>query len=311
MGSAQKADLHFTPRIVNSDTSRIASIIFGSGDDGVAVFDGTNTLSFASKSGNTYTLTRDVFLSTTTIDAGVTLDTGGYRLFCNDVLTNNGVIHHDGKNAVGATAGGSSTLGSLGIGTAGGNGRANNTGLPGTNQSNGLQDASAAGGAGGAGGANAGGAGGTYTYASAGNGGANYLFTDLTGFLAGQSSGGNQAQLQIVGGGAGGGGGGSDNAGVLGGGGGGGGGVLVLSIFQLINNGAIRSQGGAGAAAAGAGGNGGGGGGGAGGVILSLSRYRSGTGTITAPGGTGGAAFGAGGVAGTAGNSGHVNLHTA
>jgi hypothetical protein len=290
----------------------IGSSIYGGGEDGAAVFDGVNTFSFASLVGSAYTLTRDVFLSTgaSIAAAGISLDTGGFRLFCNGTFTNNGVIMRDGKNASGATAGGSSTLGSLGIGTAGGNGRSANTGLPGTGQSNGLQDASASGGAGGAGGANAGGAGGTYTANVAGNGGGNFLFVDMTSFLPGASSGGNQGLLAIVGGGAGGGGGGSDNGGVSGGGGGGGGGVLQLTIFNLINNGQIHANGGNGAAASGAGGNGGGGGGGAGGIIFSLSRFRSGSGTIVANGGQGGAGFGTG-VQGTNGNNGHINQHVA
>lgn len=291
-----------------SSNALVGSITYGSGQDGAAVFDGVNVFSFASLVANVYTLSRDTFVSSGTLNAGITIKTAGFRLFCNGTFTiaATGVIHNDGNNAVAGAAGAGSSVGTLGIGTAGGNGRANLTGLPGTNQANTLGDASAAGGAGGAGGVNAGGAAGTYVPAAT-NGGGNYLFPMNSGFLASQSAGGNTAQLTIIGGGAGGGGGGSDNAGVTGGGGGGGGGVLLFHAYNLVNNGAIRAAGGNGAAASGAGGNGGGGGGGAGGIILQLSRYRSGSGTITAPGGTGGAAFGAGGVAGADGSAGHIN----
>lgn len=310
----QSAFLQLASQLRNT-ISNVGSSTYGGGEDGVAVFDGVAAFGFATLNGSVYTLSRDVFLATaSSVATGVTLAGGGFRIFCNGVLTNNGTISADGKPAALGVAGGSSTLGSLGIGTAGGAGRANLTGVNGSAQSNGLQDAAAAGqcagGAGGAGGVNGGGNGGTYTAVVAGNGGANYLFSDMTGFLPGNASGGNQAQLQIIGGGAGGGGGGSDNGGVTGGGGGGGGGVLQLTVYSLVNNGIIRANGGAGAAASGAGGNGGGGGGGGGGVILSLSRSRSGSGTIVAQGGQGGAAVGAG-VAGSNGKPGHVNQHWA
>lgn len=285
----------------------INDILYGNGADGDATLDGVATFTYANLVGSTYTLTRDVFLNNLTVNPGVTLQSGGFKIFVGSTCTNNGTIAADGKNAALGVAGGSSALGTLGIGTAGGNGRANLTGLAGSNQipANTLGDASPAGGAGGAGGANAGGAGGTYASSFA-NGGANFLTPYLTGFMFTQNTGGNFAQTNIIGGGAGGGGGGSDNAGVTGGGGGGGGGVLILHAFRLINNNTIRAKGGDGAAASGAGGNGGGGGGGGGGVILQLSRYRSGTGTISAPGGAGGAAVGTG-APGTTGSTGHIN----
>lgn len=302
---------HLTPQpfVGNATFTVTGGIVFGSGQDGAAVFDGVNAFTFASLVGSVYTMTRDVFLGSAEVSPNIELKTGGYRVFCNGTFTVDalGVVSNDGKPASGGTAGGSSALGSTGIGTAGGNGRANNTGLAGTNQSNTLGDASAAGGAGGAGGANAGGAGGTYNAGASTNGGANFLTPMLTGFLFGQTSGGNQAQTLIIGGGAGGGGGGSDNAGVTGGGGGGGAGVLVLHAFSLVNNGTIRANGGAGAAAAGGGGNGGGGGGGAGGIILSIAGLRTGTGTYQTNGGAGGAAVGTG-VAGATGSAGHQNL---
>lgn len=284
---------HLTPRpfVSNQTIPSIGDITFGSGQDGVTDFNGVATFTFATLVGSVYTLTRDVFLSGGTVEAGIELKTAGFRLFCNGTfhVIAGGIVSADGKAAVAGVAGGSSAFGSLGIGTAGGNGRANNTGLAGTNQTNVLGDASPAGGAGGAGGANAGGAGGTYNAGASTNGGSNYITPMLTGFLFGATSGGNQAQSLIIGGGAGGGGGGSDNAGVTGGGGGGGGGVLGFHALTLINDGIVRANGGAGADASGAGGNGGGGGGGGGGIILSLARLRTGTGAYQTNGGAGGA----------------------
>lgn len=288
-------------------TSIIGITIYGGGENGNAVFDGVNAFAFASLLGSLYTLSRDVFLTGGSVAAPVSLDTGGFRVFCNGTFTNNGVIMRDGKDAVGAVAGASSTLGSIGIGMFGGNGRSANTGLNGNTQPNGLQDLSATGGAGGAGGVNNGGLGGLYTFNVAGNGGGNFLLPYMTSFLFGQSAGGNSAQAYIIGGGAGGGGGGSDNAGVSGGGGGGGAGVMQLTIFNFVNNGIVHANGGNGAAAFGAGGSGGGGGGGGGGLINSLSRFRSGSGIVLVNGGNGGAGLGAGGVNGTPGSLGHYD----
>lgn len=285
-----------------------AAICYGSGDDGPANFDGTNTFSFASKVGSVYTLTRDLFLADGAIVApSATVNVAGFKVFGTGTLTNNGIIHCDGRDAVGGTAGAASRVGTLGIGTAGGNGRANNTGLNGGGQSNTLGDALLVGGAGGAGGVNAGGLGGTYVPSNT-NGGAEFLMPVMTGFLFNSASGGNQATISIIGGGAGGGGGGSDNIGVTGGGGGGG--VLILNIFNFVNNGIVRCAGGKGADAAGAGGNGGGGGGGAGGVLFNLSRYRSGAGVLICPGGLPGAGFGTG-AAGLPGSDGHLDAFSA
>ncbi|OQB18149.1 MAG: hypothetical protein BWY14_00995 [Parcubacteria group bacterium ADurb.Bin192] len=71
--------------------------IFGSGIDGTATLDGSATVGWASKSGSVYTLTKDAFLDTLTINVGVTLKTGGYRLFVKNTLTNNGAIHWNGE----------------------------------------------------------------------------------------------------------------------------------------------------------------------------------------------------------------------
>lgn len=305
-------DDRFPP--TQNDT-QIGAIIFGSGQDGDAVLDGTATFAaFAGLVGSTYTLTRDVFLANLTVNAGITLQSGGFKIFVSNTLLNRGTIAADGKNAALGVAGAGSAIGTTGIGAAGGAGHAgvavgsNGSSVQNVNT---LSDASAAGGAGGAGGAQAGGLAGTYPTSNT-NGGANYLVPMLSGMLFTQQTGGISASINIIQGGAGGGGGGSDNAGVTGGGGGGGGGVLVLHAFWFLNNGTIRAAGGNGAAASGAGGNGGGGGGGGGGIILSIARFRETgpAGVVTVPGGAGGAGFGTG-IAGSKGSDGHVNLFAA
>lgn len=289
------------------DPTEAASIVYGSGQDGKVVFDGVTAYPFATLVGSVYTLNRDIWIADgSQCVTGVTVYTAGNKGFCAGEYINDGTLHNNGKNAVGGTAGAASALGTTGIGTAGGNGRANATGLAGSAQGNGLGDGTGAGGAGGSGGANAGGSGGTYTGTFA-NGGANYLSPMLSGYLQSQTSGGNQAQTQIIGGGAGGGGGGSDNAGVTGGGGGGGGGVLPWHCAIFVNNGVVECLGGNAANASGAGGNGGGGGGGGGGCILSLASARAGSGQYLVTGGNPGLGIGTG-SAGTKGSDGHKNL---
>lgn len=288
--------------------------VYGGGEDGDPIFDGVTTYAhFATLVGTTYTLIEDTFLNSGTLNVGCTINTAGYKLFCRGTFVNNGTIHCDGKSAALNVAGGSSLVGTLGIGMAGGAGHVGvGAGTAGTAQTaaNQLQDFSGNGGAGGAGGAQAGGAGGAYTGGSSGNGGCNFLTPALTGFMFNSSAGGNLATVGIIGGGSGGGGGGSDNAGANGGGGGAASGVLIFHCYNLVNNGVIRAAGGAGGNAAGGVGNAGGGGGGMGGVILNLSRYRSGTGTIIAPGGLGGAPVGTG-VAGAPGTVGHIHSFAA
>lgn len=86
--------------------------IFGDGSDGAVII-----------SSNT-TLTRDMYYTDLTINSTFTLDTGGYRIFGNGVLINNGTIRNNGANASGTTGGSGGAGGSLksgGTGGAGGN----------------------------------------------------------------------------------------------------------------------------------------------------------------------------------------------
>ena len=250
------------------------------------VFDGVNTYSYATLAGSTYTLNEDLFTNDgATVEAGITLNTNSFKLYCNGTFTNNGTISNNGANASGATAGTHTYTSEHARHRPRGRQRTygNGTGTSASPQgsTNTVADALISGGAGGAGGVEAGGAGGVYL-AGTTNGGSHSLVSLETGYLFAQQAAGTGASLGIIGGGCGGGGGGSDNAGVNGGGGGGGGGVMVLCLFDFVNNGVVEALGGNGAAASGAGGNGGGGGGGAGGFINILARYRSGNGTVNA-----------------------------
>src|SRR6478735_11493852 len=60
--------------------SYVADIIGGSGEDGAATFNGSNTFSFATLAGSTYTLTRHVMLSTMKITTGITLRSNTFQI---------------------------------------------------------------------------------------------------------------------------------------------------------------------------------------------------------------------------------------
>lgn len=90
---------------------------FGDGSDGSVTLDGTNTFSWASKSGSIYTMTRDVYCINMDIDSGVTLNPAGYRIFGLGTLTIDGTIERDGNDG-GAGTDGTYLVGGTG-GTAG------------------------------------------------------------------------------------------------------------------------------------------------------------------------------------------------
>jgi hypothetical protein len=270
--------------------------IFGSGSDGAVTFDGTTTILGLVPSSSVYTLTRDIQCTAITINNGVTVKTGNFRIFCQGTVTNSGTISAAGNNASGSTAGavmGSGTVVGGRAGGAGGTG-ASGAGAAGSNASYG-----AAGGAGGAGTSGAAGNGGTVTVSGT-LAVTNVLITPIPA-LAGVAA-YNGSTLQL-GAGAGGGGGGSDASSNAGGGGGGGGGVVVIMAYAVINNGTITVAGGNGGNAAG--GNAGGGGGGSAGLILAYTLAAWTAGTLTTSGGTKGnkAGTGSDGNAGGAGGS--------
>lgn len=67
-------------------------------------FDGTTTVLGMVPSGNTYVAVRDLFLTTGTVNSGVSLNMSGFRLHCQTSLTNNGRIHDNGGNGVTAVS---------------------------------------------------------------------------------------------------------------------------------------------------------------------------------------------------------------
>ena len=271
--------------------------LFGDGSDGSATLDGTATVSWASKASSTYTMTRDCYMTSLTVNNGVTLvNPGGkFMIFCTaaGTVTNNGTITAAGGNASGATAG-----------TASGSGTLNGNGAGGAGQTgNGSAGASVAQGALiGVGASGAGGAGGTGTAgASAGvnsNNANNWLHRPavIAAGLAGVSA--NPKVLCGAPGGGGGGGDGSNAAWRRGAGGG----FLAILAGAVVNNGTITVAGGNGAN--GVAGNAGGGGGGGGGCIWAGTLTAWTAGTVSVAGGTQGSGVGTGsnGNAGTSGN---------
>jgi len=141
--------------------------IYGDGSDGTVTVN-SNT-----------TMTEDWYCSSLTVDSGFTLNTGGYRLFVKNTLTNNGTISRDGNaggdgavgtphmytGGVGGTAGAALGAGFYAagvVGVAGGNGgdggyigagSGSSGGTVGTASTNSLGTNGSAGNTGGAGGA--------------------------------------------------------------------------------------------------------------------------------------------------------------
>lgn len=288
--------------------STLAFGTFGDGSDGVCAFDGSTVVLGITPSANVYTLARDIFASSITVSAGVTVKAAGFRVFCTGTTTiaATGSINCDGNAGATPTAGAiTNANGALGAGTAGGAGGAgNNAGTAGTNHAAGFPGATGVGGAGGGDGTHGAAAAGTWAALAAVKGGARFLPALLTGQIFGTQTSGTASLVSAYMGGTGGGGGGGNNADANGGGGGGGGGVLVVATQALVLNGSITCTGGAGGTGTSAANNAGGGGGGGGGVCIVVYSVRTGSGTITAAGGAGGAKAGAGGVAGSAGTAG-------
>ncbi len=249
---------------------------YGDGSDGSQTFDGSSVILGITPSGNIYTLARDIFLGSSTVNNGVTIITNSYRIFCSGTLTNNGTIQWNGNDGA-ATTGGAAVNNSTGSinsstgannspGTAGGTGTVTTGGNGQDSAQNTYGGQGATGGTGSAGG-NAGGTGGAKTSPQAGASRIRALPWAITGVAQFPST----ATSQITAG-TGGGSGGGDGA-VVGGGGGGGGGIIIISSLNFAGNGNIQALGGNGGNAGGT--NAGGGGGGGGGFISIVSRSVS------------------------------------
>lgn len=313
---------------------------FGDGSDGAINLDGTNTYAGLgiSKSGNTYTLSRDIYATTLIVAAPCTLDCAGYRVFALTSITNAGLIHNkggDGANAVSSVVvGGWGGTGNAAGGTAGKTGSM--TGGAAGGQGGGVTTLDQNGGAGAAGGnlsaryliAASGAAGGAGQTSGARSGGAagaagtsstaavNQPRNLTSAFSLVDWNGTAIAAIGTAPASGGGGCSGVPNTGLSstiggGGGGGGSGGIVFLASPTISNSGTISAAGGNGGNAANHIWNGGtingsaGGGAGNGGCIIMIYTSLANTGTITANAGvagTGGINTGSGG--GTLGASG-------
>ncbi len=320
------------------------TVDFGDGSDGAAVLDGTNTFSWASKSGSTYTLLRQVYLTNLTINSGIILIAAAYAIFGTGTLTNAGTIHaNGGAGAAGAAGvggvqgtplavpGGALELQELALALTdpsapdctGGNGAMTDAGGGGDGSTvastlTWIGTLSGNGGSGGTGSGGAAGPGGTGQPPAIGGG---VTFRKLNNILTHYAFALTSYQPLGAGlAGAGGGGGGGDTTNSGGGGGGGGAGAGVVAIFfNTINNtGSILANGGAGGAGetpvAGDCGGGGGGGGGTGGWVYIVASTWTAQGTIHANGGAGGApglkiGTGTNGIVGIAGTAGIVQKY--
>jgi hypothetical protein len=308
-------------------TSVGGNAVYGDGSDGSVVFDGAATVLGLAPVANVYTLTRDIFLASSTINVGVTIKLATYRIFCQGQLTNNGTISDSGgngaSNASGVGTGGASAqnvhspyeIAAAGTLYSANGGTASAAGAGGNGQSlstftfqlggHGGNAGSGSGGAGGSAGAN-----GTVPPATGDVGGMRWLGALMGVWPSVHAIVSIQAQTFV----AGSSGGGGSGDGVNGaGGGGGGGGIVTIFARTFAGTGAIQARGGNGGNATI--GNTGGGGGGGGGVVIVISNSVtlglpnnsiSGQ-TIDANGGAAGASHGTG-TAAQAGTAGTVVL---
>jgi hypothetical protein len=262
------------------------------------------------------TLTGDSYYANLTINTGISLNTGGYRIFVSGTLTLSGtsIISRDGNNGTngdsGTAAGAAIAAGSIGGGTVGGAGGAAGVAGGAGGAPTGGTSVGGGGGAGGRGNVNVvlAGNGGTISVPTAANGGPQVL-RDVSRGISGRHLG---AAILSGGTGGGGGGGGSTGATRNGGGGGSGAGVIIIAANIITGTGTITANGGNGGNGSTTGGttNGGAGGGGGGGTVLLVNNQLTGGFTIAqvfVNGGSGGTAS-AGGATGTNGNVGTIVL---
>jgi hypothetical protein len=107
---------------VNATASGVAAN-YGDGTDGAVTFDGTTTILGFVPSSSIYTLTRDIFCTTITVNSGVTVKTGSFRLFANSAVVCNGTIENLGNDGANGSVGGAAVgnaHGGVGAGGVGG-----------------------------------------------------------------------------------------------------------------------------------------------------------------------------------------------
>ena len=269
--------------------------VYGDGSDSIVSFDGYSPSSYyATFDGTqTYTLIRDVFASEITVSFGIIVITAGYRIFATDYIQNDGLIHNNGSNASGTTAGAGGLGGFFKAGGTGATGLlAASAGANGTAQATPTAN-TWVGGVGGAGAmgraSNTTFVGGQITTANvttpANVDGGSRVTSNYVNYLNRYVVGATNWQMTpSIGGGSG-----AKSATgttATSGAGGGGGGVVFVASPIISGTGLITSNGGNGGNASGTGGNFGGGGGGGGGVAITVSRVL--TQSVYAGGGDGG-----------------------
>ncbi len=264
--------------------------LFGDGSDGPVTLDGTATVSWASKAGSVYTMTRDCFVTNLTVNSGVTLNAGPYRVFClaSGTVTNAGTIQANGASAASSSAPSGGTSGILQYGTAGGAGSTTNG-----------SSSTAAGTQFGTGNSGGGGTGSGGTAGSGHNANASTASMHRNPALVLTGCGSWSGSAKSVSGASGGGGGGGDGTNA-GGAAGSGAGIVAILAGAVVNTGSITAIGGNGFTPVT--GNCGGGGGG---LILIYTLTAWTAGTTSVAGGTQGSGAGTG-AAGTAGSAGTV-----
>lgn len=280
--------------------------IYGDGNQGAVVFDGSSTVLGLVPSGNVYTLTADVETLDFTVNSGVTIKLAGFVPRINGVFWNKGTVTGLQNDGSGSTAGAAiSAVGSLGTTAAAGGAGRNTTGVGnnGTGAGSSNISGSASGKGGDADGVNTGGTGNNTVAPTAVLG----KWRNLAYMIRGRLSNGTTA-----GNGSGGGGGGGCNVGTgTATSGGGGSGSIPVHIFckYLKNEGTIHSNGGRGGNATATGnGKAGGGGGGAAGPVHIVTDAVIALGTITATGGVGGTGIG-GGASGSNGTNSYYDIY--
>lgn len=294
-------------------SSTLSPCITGDGSDGTFTADGAaSTSAMSGPAANVYTLTRDVYFDTLTVNNGIAIKCQGFLIHAKTLLDlqTGSVVHVNGGNGGNGSVGADPSGGLEGGGTSGvllgGGAGGNSTHGAGTN---GIARSSATqarelGGAGGNGGAGV---------SAAGNGAAvSAPAANLGGYRNSQvavsgrfrNATGASTVVNAVGGGTGGGGGGG-NTGASGGAGGAGGGVGSIVAKNMHWNGSIQSKGGNGGNAGDDGVNaaGGGGSGGGGTWFVTVTGTLDGTQASDVTAGTVGTGVrgGGNGVAGGAG----------
>ncbi len=263
---------------------------------GQAIYGGGNDSNVVISSNAT--LTSDMYYINLTVNNAVTLNTGGYRIFCSGTCTVNGTIASNGAAGTTGTSGtdptaggGGAAQGTMGGGENGGNGGWASSSTAGLSvAARGLGSAGGAGGSTGSGGI-AGGTGGTVAVPATNDGGVKVikavpsaiLWRDLASDILNGGAGGGSGAIYDNGG--------STTA--SSGAGGGGGGCLLIVAKTLTGAGTIQANGGAG-------GNGWsdgtdsaeGGGGGGGGIVVLIYNSKTGSLTVQANGGAGGTGAG-------------------